>query len=132
MYNAADSNTTPLNGSSRDVYMLSDHEGDQNGTPSLAVIDNTQQRLADEEKEKMGVIDDLMLDINNLKLQRCRSSGNVREIHAELDKNALQFQKDQTQLKTEMKTLQLQCATQSTEPIRFAQEPVVSGNDCNY
>lgn len=74
--------------------------------------------MADEKKEKMGVIGDLKLDINNLKLQRFRASENVRKIQAELDKNALQFQKERTQLKTEITTLQLQYATQSTEPIR--------------
>lgn len=74
--------------------------------------------MADEKKEKMGVISDLKLDINNLKLQRFRASENVRKIQAELDKNALQFQKERTQLKTEITTLQLQYATQSTEPIR--------------
>lgn len=74
--------------------------------------------MADEKKEKMGVICDLKLDINNLKLQRFRASENVKKIQAELDKNTLQFQKERTQLKTEITTLQLQCATQSTEPIR--------------
>ncbi|XP_076072074.1 uncharacterized protein LOC143043781 [Mytilus galloprovincialis] len=83
-----------------------------------AEIYDIQARMADEKKEKMGVIGDLKLDINNLKLQRFRASENVRKIQAELDKNALQFQKERTQLKTEITTLQLQYATQSTEPIR--------------